>query len=626
MVPLDEAKRLASPFGGSKSLRIEDYGLIGDTHSAGLVSLSGSIDWLCLPRFDSESCFAAILDPKTGGHWRLGPAEGGMASSRRYLPGTMILETTFETQSGTAQIVDFLAVEDPTHGRNPRAVQPREVVARIVRGVSGEVAMSMRFEPRFGYGGIDPWFRTGSDGVIQAIGGPHALDLVSSEELAIDKSGVSASFRTTEGRTSAFVASYHLSHLLTSTKVQEVWELLDRTETFWTEWIGRCSYSGDRSGDIQRSLLTLKALTFSPTGGVVAAPTTSLPEQLGGPRNWDYRYCWLRDATFTLDILLEQGFIEEAREWRNWLARAVAGQSKDMQIMYGVLGERRLTEWEVPWLAGYEGSSPVRVGNAAYSQFQLDVYGEVMDSFHSARTAGIETSEDEWDLDRRIVDFVCANWRRPDEGIWEVRSAPEHFVHSKVMAWVAIDRGIKAVNDFGAHGPVDEWIRTRDEIKQEVLAKGVRGSGECFRRSYSSDELDASLLMLPQVGFIEPDDPLMVRTVEAIQRELVVDGLVLRYRTDRVDDGLPPGEGGFLMCSFWLVNCLVLIGRQEEAATLFEHLMDMRNDLGLLAEEYSPPAKRLLGNFPQAFSHVALVASAMALDTAGASRSVRRGR
>ncbi len=607
-------------------LRLEDYGVIGDTHSAALVSREGSIDWLCLPRFDSESCFAAILDRYRGGNWRIGPADRSLCSARRYLPETMILESTFETDSGIARLVDFLPVEDPTHGRKPRAAQPREVVARLVIGVSGSVPMTMHFEPRFGYGQITPWFRAGASRGIQAIGGPHALDLVSTTELGLNREFVEASFTATPGETTVFLASYHLSHLPSSTEVGEALELLKRTKSFWSEWIDRCSYKGPHRDEVVRSLLTLKTLTFSPTGGVVAAPTTSLPEELGGPRNWDYRYCWLRDATFTLDVLLEQGFLEEAREWRDWLSRAVAGDSEDIQIMYGVMGERRLTEWEVPWLSGYEGSLPVRIGNAAHSQFQLDVYGEVMDSFHSARSAGIETAPDEWELDRKIVDFVCDNWRRPDEGIWEVRSKPRHFVHSKVMAWVAIDRGIKAVESFGMPGRIDGWRRVRDEIKQEVLTEGVRRDGSCFKRAYDDEEMDASLLMLPQVGFVEPNDPLAVGTVEAIEEELMEDGLVLRYRSGRVDDGLPSGEGAFLMCSFWLVNCLVLIGRHEDANRLFERLLRMTNDLGLLAEEYAPSASRLLGNYPQAFSHVALVSSVMALETAGMTRSVRRGR
>jgi GH15 family glucan-1,4-alpha-glucosidase len=607
-------------------VKLEDYGLIGDTHSGGLVSGEGSIDWLCLPRFDSESCFAAILEAQNGGYWRIAPAGGGPCTRRRYLPETMILETTFETSTGAVELIDFLALEDPTHGGAPRAVQPKEIVVRLVRGLSGEVAMNMHFEPRFSYGDVIPWFRRVQSG-IEAVGGPHALDLASTVDLVPSRGGVGASFAIKAGESACFFASYHLSHLdVSSTKPEEGPELLASTERFWHEWIAKCSYSGPRRAEVMRSLLTLKALTFSPTGGVVAAPTTSLPEQLGGPRNWDYRYCWLRDATFTLDLFMEQGFLEEAREWRDWLLRAVAGHSREMQIMYGLMGERRLTEWEVPWLRGYEGSQPVRIGNAAHSQFQLDVYGEVMDSFLYARRSGMETPDDEWQLDVNIVDFVCESWREPDEGIWEVRSERQHFVHSKVMAWVAVDRGIKAIKSFGMPGPLNRWRGVRDEIKWQVLSKGVDKRRGCFKRTYDDDELDASLLMLPQVGFIGATDPLMVQTVEAIQKDLVEDGLVLRYRTHNVDDGLPPGEGAFLLCSFWLVNCLVLMGRRDEAEELFDRLLGMSNDLGLLAEQYSPSAGRLLGNFPQAFSHVALVNSVLALESKGEAPPLRRGR
>jgi GH15 family glucan-1,4-alpha-glucosidase len=607
-------------------VRLEDYGLIADTHSAGLVSREGSIDWLCLPRFDSESCFASILDSETGGFWRIGPDDGGACTTRRYVPETMILETTFERPGGTVQLVDFLALEDVSHGLAPRAVQPREIVVRLVRGVAGAVDMEMQYHPRFCYGEVTPWFRR-QEGRVRAVGGPHSLDLTSTVGLETEAGGVRATFPVAEGQTVCFLASYHLSHLdLPEVNPEEALGLLSRTERFWHEWVARCTYSGPRRDEVVRSLLTLKSLIFSPTGGVVAAPTTSLPEQLGGSRNWDYRFCWLRDATFTLDLLLEQGFVEEAREWRNWLSRAVAGRSREMQIMYGVLGNRRLTEWEVPWLSGYEGSRPVRIGNAAHSQFQLDVYGEVMDSFHSARRFGIETAENEWDLDRDIVEFVCDHWREPDEGIWEVRSGRHQFVHSKVMAWVAIDRGVKAVQSFGMPGNPERWQRVRDEIKQEVLDLGVDRRRGCFKRTYDGDELDASLLVLPQVGFIEATDPLMVRTVEAIERDLTEDGLVLRYRTNRVDDGLPAGEGTFLLCSFWLVDCLVLMGRRADANKLFERLMEMRNDLGLLSEQYNTSDRRLLGNFPQAFSHIALVNSLMALETGGESVPVNRGR
>jgi GH15 family glucan-1,4-alpha-glucosidase len=537
----------------------------------------------------------------------------------------MILETTFETAGGSVQLVDFLALEDPADGRAPRAVRPNEVVARMVRGLNGRVRMAMHFEPRFAYGDVTPWIRrVGS--AVEAIGGPDALSLTSSVPLSIKDGCVCCSFTAEESETIWFLATYRPSYI--DNPMREPLEgetLLRQTERFWREWCGLCTYRGERRNDLMRSLLTLKALTYSPTGGVVAAPTTSLPDSLGGIRNWDCRYCWLRDATFVLDTFLEQGYREEAREWRAWLTRAVAGHPRDLQTMYGLMGERSLTELEAPWLDGYRSSRPVRIGNAAHSQFQLGVYGEVMDCFHSARGAGIGTSRDKWELDRRMVDFVCENWRKPDEGIWEMRSNPRNLVHSKVMAWVAIDRGVKAIKSFGLPGPLEKWRSTRDQIKWQVLTMGVNKSRGCFKRAYDDEELDASLLMLPQVGFISAHDPLMSATVEAIQSDLMEGGMVLRYRTEHVDDGLPPGEGAFLICSFWLVNCLVLMDRPSEAGELLDDLLKRRNDLGLMAEQCSVSDGRLLGNFPQASSHVALVHSIMAVERAGKSRTIRRG-
>lgn len=600
---------------------IEDYGLIGDTHSAALVSKAGSIDWLCLPSFDSPSCFAAILDGKIGGHWIICPHGGGTCARRQYRKDSMILESVFETQAGSVVLVDFLALEDPTHGSHPRAVAPREIVVRLVKGLSGRVRMHMRFEPRFVYGEVIPWIRP-SGSAVEAIGGPDALRLSSNVDLTMGEGQVTSAFAVEAGRTIWFQAAYRPSHLqpLPSPDPQV---LLEQTESFWLDWIDRCTYQGEHRDELRRSLLTLKALTFSPSGGVVAAPTTSLPEKLGGSRNWDYRMCWLRDATFVLDTFLDNGFVEEAREWRDWLARAVAGRPADLQVMYGLLGKRRLPERDLA-LSGYRSSKPVRVGNAAHRQFQLDVYGEVMDSFHSARRAGID-HRGRWELERQIVDFVCQNWRRPDHGIWEVRSAPRHFVHSKVMAWVAIDRGIKAIRNFGMPGPLDHWRTVRDRIKWDVLLNGVDKPRGRFKRAYEDEELDASLLLLPQVGFIDPRDPLMVRTVEAIQRELVHNDMVIRYRTEEVDDGLPPGEGAFLICSYWLVDCLALIGRHEEASRLLQRLNSSCNDLGLLSEQYDPAMSRMLGNFPQAFSHLALIDAVKAVSSSGETPMTRRG-
>jgi GH15 family glucan-1,4-alpha-glucosidase len=603
--------------------RIEDYAFIGDTHSAGLVSKDGSIDWLCLPHFDSASCFGAILDPHAGS-WRIRPAADDISVDRSYLGDTLILRTTFTTDTGVVHLIDCLTLEKDSDPKRPRDIHPHEVLVRIVECVKGEVEMGCDFQPRFDYGGILPWFRE-HGGAVEAVGGRDALDLVASVPLTIDRSGASTKFRLKAGEGASFLASYHQSHLEVEPRAaSECHELMEETRLFWEAWAKRCGYQGPHRKRVLRSLLTLKALTFAPTGGVVAAPTTSLPEQIGGPRNWDYRYCWLRDATFTLDVLLEQGYTEEAEEWRDWLLRSVAGDPQDMQIMYGVRGERRLPEAELP-LAGYEGSTPVRIGNAAHSQFQLDVYGEVMDSFHSARRAGIDTPTQAWELEKIIVDFVCERWREPDEGIWEVRSGPQHFVHSKVMAWVAVDRGIRAIEKFGEEGPVERWRSVRADIRTDILSRGTDPARGCFVRSYGERHLDASLLMLPFVGFMEATEPLMRATIEAVMEDLMVDGFVLRYRTDAVADGLLPGEGTFLMCSFWLVDCLVLLGRHDEAEKMFGRLVGVANDLGLLAEQYEPTAARMLGNFPQAFSHVALVTSALTLDTAGRTAPLQRG-
>ncbi|MEA2446643.1 MAG: hypothetical protein QOK47_280, partial [Actinomycetota bacterium] len=516
------------------------------------------------------------------------------------------------------------ALEKGSDPDDPPGVIPEEVLVRVVRGVSGTVPVRMDYRPRFDYGSIVPWFRARHWGV-EAVGGPDALDLVASIPLELGDREVVAEFEVTEGDSVSFLASYHPSHVVRPPRlVEHCADLMSNTEAFWTRWASRCTHQGPWREEIIRSLLTLKALTFSPSGGLVAAATTSLPEQIGGPRNWDYRYCWLRDATFTLDVLVDQGYTSEAEAWRNWLLRAVAGDPEDMQIMYGVLGERRLHELELD-LEGYEGSRPVRIGNGAHEQFQLDVYGEVMDSFHSARRAGLATRKHAWELEQTIIEFVCEHWHEPDDGIWEVRSGSQHFVHSKVMAWVAVDRGIKAVENFGMQGPVSHWKKVRDEIRQDILAKGVNEKRGCFKRSYDDDELDASLLVLPIVGFIDAGEDLMTATIQAIEEDLFVDGFLLRYRSTEAADGLPPGEGTFLMCSFWMVDCLVLLGRMEQATELFERLVGVTNDLGLLSEQYQPRDGRLLGNFPQAFSHVAMVTSALALSTSESSRPIHRG-
>lgn len=596
--------------------------MIGDTTTAALVSSNGTIEWLCLPWFDSPAAFSSILDSDTGGYWSI-TTSSPARTSRRYVGNTLILETRFETEGGSAVLVDCLPVSHSSDDASPETEAGEHVVVRQVRGERGSVGMRMNFRPRFDFGSITPWFRTADD-VVEAVGGPDALDLLATTDLEVGTESVAADFVVDEGRTVSFVASYHASH-----KPGHLWNATDcssliaGTEDFWERWAGRCTYSGRWRKEVMRSLLTLKALTFAPSGGVVAAATTSLPERLGGDRNWDYRYCWLRDATFTLDVLLEHGYTEEAAGWRDWLLRAAAGDPQDLQIMYGLIGERRLHEVELDWVGGYEGSRPVRVGNAAFKQFQLDVYGEVLDALYSARRAGIEASADAWRLQKALVDFVCEKWTEPDEGIWEVRSEKRHFVHSKVMAWVAVDRAVKTVEEFDRDGDVNRWKQTRADIRFEILERGVaRGR---FKRAYDDDNLDANLLMLPLVGFIDAGEEVMRNTIEAIEDELMIDGFVHRYRTDLVDDGLEPGEGAFLMCTFWLVDCLVLLRRHDEALDLFERLLPVGNDIGLFAEQYDTIRKRMVGNVPQAFSHVALIASATALETAGASRSLTRG-
>jgi GH15 family glucan-1,4-alpha-glucosidase len=578
---------------------IEDYALIGDTHTAGLVSREGSIDWLCLPRFDSPACFAALLGDRSNGHWQLAPAGPVREVRRRYQGDTLVLETDYRTDDGVVRVVDCMP---------PRQSDPD--VARVVQGVRGRVPMRMELTIRFDYGSIVPWVRH-VDGALHAIAGPDSVWLRTPVPVYGQNLTTLADFTVAEGERAPFMLTWHASHRPAPRRIDPVRALGD-TEAWWGEWASGIDYVGGWQDAVIRSLLTLKALTYAPTGGIVAAPTTSLPEQLGGVRNWDYRYCWLRDATFTLSALMLAGLTDEAKAWREWLLRAVAGQPRQMQILYGVAGERRITEQELDWLAGYRESRPVRVGNAAVNQFQLDVYGEVMDALYLGRHIGLEMDETAWDFQRALLEFLESNWREPDEGIWEIRGPRRHFTHSKVMAWVALDRAIKAVELLGHDGPVDRWRGMRRELHDEVCREGYDSQRDAFVQYYGADHLDASLLQIPLVGFLPAGDPRVKGTVAAIQRELMVDGLVHRYPPEGSQsvDGLPPGEGTFLACTFWLADNLALMGRRDEALAIFERLLTLRNDVGLLAEEFDPASGHHLGNFPQAFSHVALVNTA----------------
>jgi GH15 family glucan-1,4-alpha-glucosidase len=578
---------------------VEDYALIGDTHTAALVSRAGSIDWLCLPRFDSPACFAALLGDRGNGRWLLAPAGPVREVRRRYQGDTLVLETEYRTDEGVVRVVDCMP---------PRQSDPD--VARVVEGVSGRVPMRMELTIRFDYGSIVPWVRR-EEGALHAIAGPDSVWLRTPVRVRGENLSTMADFTVAEGERVPFMLTWHASHRPAPRRFDPV-KAVDDTGAWWGEWASGIDYRGGWQDAVIRSLLTLKALTYAPTGGIVAAPTTSLPEQLGGVRNWDYRYCWLRDATFTLSALMLAGLGDEAKAWREWLLRAVAGQPKQMQILYGVAGERRINEQELDWLDGYEGSRPVRIGNAAVHQFQLDVYGEVMDTLHLGRHIGLESDPWIWDLQRALLEFLEANWREPDEGIWEIRGPRRHFTHSKVMAWVALDRAIRAVELLGLEGPVDRWRAVRRELHEEVCREGYDSERGAFVQYYGADHLDASLLQIPLVGFLPAGDPRVKGTVAAIQRELMSDGLVHRYPPEGSEkvDGLPPGEGPFLACTFWLADNLALMGRGEEATTIFERLLTLRNDVGLLAEEFDPHSGRQLGNFPQAFSHVALVNTA----------------
>jgi GH15 family glucan-1,4-alpha-glucosidase len=577
--------------------RIEDYAMIGDCRTAALVSRDGSIDWFCCPRFDSDACFAALLGTPEHGRWLIAPRADARIT-RRYRPNTLVLETHFETEEGAATIVDFM----PLHGDHP-------TIVRLVVGVRGTVKMHAELILRFGYGAIVPWVSRLENGGLRAIAGPDMMVVHTPVHLRGEDMTTIGEFTVNRDETIPFVLSYLPSHRPLHEPFDPARALAD-TETFWHDWSAKCRPAGPWSDAVVRSMITLKALTYMPTGGMVAAPTTSLPEQLGGERNWDYRYCWLRDATLVLLVAMHAGYFEEAQAWREWLLRAVAGSPDQLQIMYGIAGERRLTEWTAPWLPGYENAAPVRIGNAAHNQLQLDVFGEIMDVHHQARRSGLSSNESGWAAQLAFLDHLKRIWRDPDEGIWEVRGARRHFTHSKVMAWVAFDRTIKSAETFGLEGPLDEWRKSREAICEEVCEKGFDKELGSFVQSFGSKELDASLLLIPCVGFLPVSDPRVKGTVAAIERRLLRDGFVMRYDTGEVDDGLPPGEGAFLACSFWLVDVYMLQERVADAERLFRRLIGLCNDVGLLSEEYDPRTKRFIGNFPQAFSHMALVHSA----------------
>jgi GH15 family glucan-1,4-alpha-glucosidase len=582
------------------SLPIENYALLGDCHTAALVGSDGSIDWLCLPRFDSGACFAALLGGPEHGRWLLAPAAQPTQVRRRYRGDTLILETEFDTEEGSVRVIDFMPLSDE-----------RWDIVRIVEGLSGRVDMRMELGVRFDYGSIVPWVHR-SQGILLLTAGPDTLELSASVPIEGENMHSIAEFSVSAGERESFTLNYRPSHLDVDEAIDAERELIE-TEARWREWSGRCTYQGPWHAAVTRSLITLKALTYKPTGGLIAAPTTSLPEWPGGPRNWDYRYCWLRDATFTLNALLLAGYEEEAAAWREWLLRAVAGSPDNLQILYGVTGVRRLDEYELAWLPGYEKSAPVRIGNAAARQFQLDVYGEVMDTLHLARIAGLPPEPEAWQVQVALLKFLEAHWEQPDEGLWEVRGPRRHFTHSKVMAWVAFDRAIKDAEQDGLEGPIERWRQTRAAIHAQVCEKGFDARRNSFVQSYESAYLDASLLLIPQVGFLPADDPRVLSTIAAIERGLMAEGLVLRYSTATKVDGLPAGEGAFLPCSFWLADCYLLTGRREEGRALFERLLSLSNDVGLFAEEYDPRDKRMLGNFPQALTHMALVNTARLL-------------
>ena len=592
-------------------MNIEDYALIGDCETAALVGMDGSIDWLCWPNFASSACFAKLLGSEDNGFWKISPKQTVQKVSRQYHEHTLVLETRFQTDQGEVSVTDFM----PIRGKYSDLV-------RIVRGIRGTVDMQSVLSLRFNYGSAIPWVRKIADG-IRAVAGPHTVVLRTPVETHGEALQTHSNFTINEGESLPFVLTYGDYGVYKDADPPAIDpdHSLEQTSAFWKSWSDHCPYQGKYRDAVERSLITLKALTYKPTGGVVAAPTMALPEQIGGPRNWDYRYCWLRDTTFTLLALMNGGYFKEAEAWMNWLLRTIAGSPDQVQIMYGIQGERTLTEWEVPWLAGYENSKPVRVGNAASEQVQLDIYGETLDAFYWARGRILNDRETDFNLIRGLVDHLQTIWDKPDDGIWETRGGQKHFVYSKAMAWLAFDRAIKLADEWQYADrqdvPLEDWKKTRDTIHQQVCERGFSRNCNSFVQYYGSEELDASALLLAQVGFLPPTDPRIIGTVDAIEKHLTQDGFVLRYDTSKSSDGLPAGEGAFLACSFWLVSNLALIGRKDDATKLFERLLSLRNDLGLLAEEYDVGRKRQVGNFPQAFSHIALIGAAYALEDQG---------
>jgi len=580
------------------SAPIESYGMIGDCQTAALVGKDGSIDWLCWPTFSSDACFARLLGGQSNGFWLITPLEEIKSVKRRYRPDTLILETTFEVESGKLTLVDFML----PRGRASDLI-------RIVRCDEGEVPVCMELMLRFGYGTMTPWVTRLDDGTLRAVAGPDMVVLRTPAFIRGENFKTVAQFMLKKGESKPFVLSYGPSHLDVPPTIDPD-ESLETCEKFWKDWTATTKTEGPYKDAIRRSLITLKALVFMPSGGIVAAATTSLPERFGGERNWDYRLCWLRDATLTLLAMMNAGIYDEASAWRDWLQRAVAGSPDEMQIMYGLRGERRLTEWEVDWLPGYADSRPVRIGNAAHEQFQLDVYGELMDSFEQARKGGLAATEAGWEMQRTLVTHVAKIWKKPDSGIWETRGPTRHFVYSKVMAWVVFDRAVKAVEKYGLKGDVEEWRKIRDAVAADVMANGYDPDRNCFKAAYDGEDLDASLLLLAQTGFIDSQDKRFVGTVQAVEKGLIRNGFVMRYNTHRTNDGLDPGEGAFLACSFWLCDAYMSIGREDDATKLFERLLKLQNDVGLLAEEYEPRENRHQGNFPQAFTHVGLINTA----------------
>jgi GH15 family glucan-1,4-alpha-glucosidase len=578
--------------------KIEDYALLGDCETCALVSRGGSVDWLCWPRFDSGACFAALLGSSENGRWTIAPRESPTRVTRRYRDQTLILETEIETRSGALMLIEFM----PPRGKASDLV-------RLVVGKRGTVAMKTEAIFRFDYGSLVPWVTRGDNKTLFIVSGPDMVVMRTPVCLRGEHRTTTGEFTISAGETVPFVLTYGPSHLDPPTAIDPMRALVD-TEIFWRNWSKHFKGAGEWTEPVLQSLITLKALTYRPTGAIVAAPTTSLPEQLGGIRNWDYRFCWLRDATFTLLAMMNCGYYQEAKAWRAWLLRAVAGDPAQVQIMYGLAGEHRLTELDIPWLGGYEGAKPVRIGNAAALQTQLDIYGEIMDALHHGRTGKLGANEAGWGLQRELLNHLETAWVNPDEGIWEVRGGSRHFTYSKLMAWVAFDRGIRGVEQFGLEGPLDRWRATRQQIHEQVCRNAFNGEIGAFVQSYGSRQLDAAILLMPLVGFLPPTDPRVRSTVEAIERGLTVDGFVRRYDPQTSNDGLSGNEGVFLACSFWLVDNLVLLGRTEDAHQLFKRLLSLRNDVGLLSEEYDPNAKRLVGNFPQAFSHIALVNTA----------------